>query len=138
MSDMVRAADVVITNEEHLQMLLGLTSPVDAKDLTSKVLTVYDNLQAVAVSLRDSLSASHNGFAACLHDRKEFATSRKYEITHIVDRIGAGDAFSAGLIFGVLTAGDWTRLSTTARRSRHSNTAFPATSARPLERRWNT
>ena len=100
MSDMVRVADVVIANEEHLQMLLGLTSPVDAKDLTSKVLTVYDNLQAVAVSLRDSLSASHNGFAACLNDRKEFATSRKYEITHIVDRIGAGDAFAAGLIYG--------------------------------------
>ena len=100
MSDMVRAADLVIANEEHLQMLLGLTSPVDAKDLTSKVLTVYDNLQAVGVSLRDSLSASHNGFAACLNDRKEFATSRKYEITHIVDRIGAGDAFAAGLIYG--------------------------------------
>jgi 2-dehydro-3-deoxygluconokinase len=100
MSDMVRAADVVIANEEHLQMLLGLTSPVDAKDLTSKILTVYDNLQAVGVSLRDSLSASHNGFAACLNDRKEFATSRKYEITHIVDRIGAGDAFAAGLIYG--------------------------------------
>jgi 2-dehydro-3-deoxygluconokinase len=100
MSDMVRAADLVIANEEHLQMLLGLTSPIDAKDLTSKVLTVYDNLQAVGVSLRDSLSASHNGFAACLNDRKEFATSRKYEITHIVDRIGAGDAFAAGLIYG--------------------------------------
>jgi 2-dehydro-3-deoxygluconokinase len=100
MSDMVRAADVVIANEEHLQMLLGLTSPIDTKDLTSKILTVYDNLQAVGVSLRDSLSASHNGFAACLNDRKEFATSRKYEITHIVDRIGAGDAFAGGLIYG--------------------------------------
>jgi 2-dehydro-3-deoxygluconokinase len=102
MSDMVRMADVVIANEEHLQMLLGLTSPVDAKDLTLKILTVYDNLQAVGVSQRDSLSASHNGFAACLNDRKEFATSRKYEITHIVDRIGAGDAFAAGLIYGWL------------------------------------
>jgi hypothetical protein len=58
MSDMVRAADIVIAKEEHLPMLLGLTSPVDAKDLTSKVLTVYDNLQAVAVSRAHRITAS--------------------------------------------------------------------------------
>jgi 2-dehydro-3-deoxygluconokinase len=106
MSDLVRLSDLVIGNEEHLQMLLGLSSPIDTKELTAQLLTAYDNLQAVAVSLRDSVSASHNGWSACLNDKKEFATSRKYEITHMVDRIGSGDAFAAGLIYG------WMNLST--------------------------
>jgi 2-dehydro-3-deoxygluconokinase len=106
MSDVVRATDVVIAHQGHLQMLLGLPDAVEVQELTSKVLAAYDNVQAVAVSLRDTVSASHNVWAACFNDRKEFAASRKYEITHMVDRIGAGDAFAAGLIYG------WMNLST--------------------------
>jgi 2-dehydro-3-deoxygluconokinase len=60
----------------------------------------YPNLQAVAITLRESKSASHNGWSACLNNRKEFLTSRHYDITHIVDRVGSGDSFAAGLIFG--------------------------------------
>jgi 2-dehydro-3-deoxygluconokinase len=56
----------------------------------------------LAITLRESKSASHNGWSACLHDRKEFLLSRHYEITHIVDRVGGGDSFAAGLIFGLL------------------------------------
>ncbi|MDQ2949997.1 MAG: PfkB family carbohydrate kinase, partial [Acidobacteriota bacterium] len=52
--------------------------------------------------LRESRSASHNGWSACLHDRTEFLVSRHYEITHIVDRVGGGDSFAGGLIFGLL------------------------------------
>ena len=48
-----------------------------------------------------SRSASHNGWSACLDDRKNFLVSRHYEITHIVDRVGGGDAFAGGLIYGL-------------------------------------
>ena len=47
-------------------------------------------------------SASHNGWSACLNDGKEFLVSRHYEITHIVDRVGGGDSFAGGLIYGFL------------------------------------
>ena len=57
-------------------------------------------LQAIAITLRESHSASHNGWSACLNDRKEFLVSRHYEITHIVDRVGGGDCFAGGLIYG--------------------------------------
>jgi len=51
--------------------------------------------------LRESKSASHNGWSACLHDGHAFLVSRHYEITHIVDRVGGGDAFAGGLIYGL-------------------------------------
>jgi 2-dehydro-3-deoxygluconokinase len=60
----------------------------------------------LAITLRESKSASHNGWSACLHDRQEFLLSRHYEITHIVDRVGGGDSFAAGLIFGLLNLPD--------------------------------
>ena len=61
----------------------------------------YPNLKAIAITLRESKSASHNGWSACLNNRKEFLLSRHYEITHIVDRVGGGDAFAGGLIYGL-------------------------------------
>ena len=53
-------------------------------------------MKAIAITLRESKSASHNGWSACLNDRKEFLVSRHYDITHIVDRVGGGDSFAAG------------------------------------------
>jgi 2-dehydro-3-deoxygluconokinase len=70
------------------------------ENLTTKVLHEYPNLKAIAITLRESKSASHNGWSACLNDRKSFMVSRAYDITHIVDRVGAGDSFAAGLIYG--------------------------------------
>ena len=59
------------------------------------------NLKAIAITLRESKSASHNGWSACLHNGKEFLVSRHYDITHIVDRVGGGDCFAGGLIYGL-------------------------------------
>jgi len=110
MPELVKLADLVIANEEDVQMALGISAGVDVHSgrldqtqyqaLTAKVLQQYPNLKAVAISLRESRSASHNGWSACLNNRKDFLTSRHYEITHIVDRVGSGDSFAAGLIYG--------------------------------------
>src|SRR5258708_39316217 len=54
----------------------------------------------LAITVRESKSASHNGWSACLHDRNSFMLSRHYEITHIVDRGGGGHCFAGGLIYG--------------------------------------
>jgi 2-dehydro-3-deoxygluconokinase len=55
----------------------------------------------VAMTLRHSSSASRNNWSACLRDGAGFLTSRRYEIANIVDRVGAGDSFAAGLIYGL-------------------------------------
>jgi 2-dehydro-3-deoxygluconokinase len=55
-----------------------------------------------AITLRESHSASENSWSACLHDGTQFLRSRSYRI-QLVDRVGAGDAFAAGLIYGSLT-----------------------------------
>jgi 2-dehydro-3-deoxygluconokinase len=111
--ELVRFTDVLIANEEDAQAALGLEVEVDVQSgqldrgqyekLTSRVLSAYPNLRAIAITLRESVSASHNGWSACLHDGQSFLTSHRYNITHIVDRVGAGDCFAAGLIYGMLS-----------------------------------
>jgi 2-dehydro-3-deoxygluconokinase len=113
MSELFKFVDVGIANEEDCQKALGIEVDVDVesgklaveqyKALTAKVLAQYSNLKIMAVTLRESISASHNGWSACLNDRQEFLLSRHYDITHIVDRVGGGDAFAGGLIYGLLS-----------------------------------
>ena len=115
MREMVRFVDVAIANEEDCQMALGIAAPVDVQAgkldpahyaaLTGQVLAEFANLKMIAVTLRESYSASHNGWSACLNDRQGFLVSRHYDITHIVDRVGGGDSFAAGLIYGLQTLG---------------------------------
>jgi 2-dehydro-3-deoxygluconokinase len=120
MSDLVKFVDVIIANEEDIQMCLGLNAEMDVssgvldhrryEDLTALVLKTYPNLRAVAVTLRESKSASWNRWSACLntcqHGGNNFLMSRAYDITNIVDRVGSGDSFAGGLIYGMQMLGD--------------------------------
>src|SRR4051794_2643683 len=113
MPELMKYTDVCIANEEDCQMALGIKFEADVhsgeldreayRKLTDTVLQAYPNLGAIGVTLRESKSASHNGWSACLNDRKQFVVSRRYDITHIVDRVGGGDAFAGGLIFALMT-----------------------------------
>lgn len=71
--------------------------------LCRKVFDIFPNLKYQAITLRESHGASHNGWLACLFNGWEFFGSTRYDLTHIVDRVGAGDAFAAGLIYGLGT-----------------------------------
>ena len=112
MPELLKDADVCIANEEDCQMSLGIESKADVHSgqlekshfeaLSNDVLKAYPNLQSIAITLRESHSASHNGWSACLNDRKHFYLSKHYDITHIVDRVGGGDCFGGGLIHGLL------------------------------------
>jgi 2-dehydro-3-deoxygluconokinase len=111
MRELFRLTDVGIANEEDCQKALGIHADVDVNsgkldasqysNLASKVLEEFPNLKVMAITLRESKSASHNGWSACLHDRTSYITSRHYDITHIVDRVGGGDSFAGGLIYGL-------------------------------------
>ena len=113
MSELFAQVDIGIANEEDCQAALGIQADVDVHSgkleaqqyrlLAEKVLNAYPNLKLMAITLRESKSASHNGWSACLHDRNEFLVSRYYDITHIVDRVGGGDSFAGGLIYGLTT-----------------------------------
>ena len=112
MKELFQLVDIGIANEEDCQAALGIASSADVhsgridpshyRALAESVMSAYPNLKMMAITLRESISASHNGWSACLHDGREFLRSRHYDITHIVDRVGAGDSFAAGLIFGLL------------------------------------
>jgi len=111
MGELVKHVDIGIANEEDCQKALGITADVDVEkgrldagayeSLTRKVLERYPKMRLIAITLRESKSADHNGWSACACDGNQFYLSRKYEITDIVDRVGGGDAFAAGLIFGL-------------------------------------
>jgi 2-dehydro-3-deoxygluconokinase len=93
MGEMVGAADILIANEEHLRMVLGFSSPDAA-------LKAHPKLKAVALTIRESESSLKHSCSASLNIGSAVLTSRRYEIGHSVDPVGAGDAFVAGLIYG--------------------------------------
>ncbi len=111
MSELVKYVDVAIANEEDCQKSLGFKVDANVTDghinidkyekLSNYVLTAYPNLKMIAITLRESESADINGWAACLNDRENFYVSKHYDIRDIIDRVGGGDSFCGGLIYGL-------------------------------------
>lgn len=116
MSVMTEYADIIIANEEDCQKSLGLECKSnveggkldneDYKNLSNSLLEKYPNVKKVAITLRESKSADINFWAAALNNGKDFIVSRKYEMYDIVDRVGGGDSFAGGLIYGLNVLGD--------------------------------
>ena len=116
MREIVKFVDVGIANEEDCQKSLGITVSDDdwetsvhsgnlnmeKYDAVAKaVFASVPNLKYQAITLRQSFSASHNGWSDCIYNGDEFIVSKHYDITDIVDRVGGGDSFEAGLIYGL-------------------------------------
>lgn len=111
MSELVKFVDIAVGNEEDCQKSLGVKMDIDIEsgtlrteqyqDITEKILDLYPNIKKVAITLRESHSADYNRWSAVLDNRKEFIVSKKYEIHNIIDRVGSGDSFAAGLIYGL-------------------------------------
>ena len=118
MNPLMEFVDVCIANEEDAERSLGLTAgetDVEAGEIDeagyeklARTLKATYGFETVAITLRESFSASRNGWSAMLHDDKackQPTRSRRYDI-QIVDRVGGGDSFASGLIYGLLTADD--------------------------------
>lgn len=115
MRPLMQYVDICIGNEEDAENCLGFKPQADVnkgktdasgyKEIFKQMAKEF-GFKYVASTLRESYSASHNGWKALLFDGKEFYESKHYDISPIVDRVGAGDSFSAGLIHGLLTYED--------------------------------
>ena len=115
MGKLMEYVDVLIANEEDADKVFGIKAPdtdVTAGELNlegykyvAKELHDRFNLKSAAITLRESISASDNNWSAMLYDGEEYLFSTKYKL-HIVDRVGGGDSFGAGLIYSLISGKD--------------------------------
>jgi hypothetical protein len=112
MRPLMQYVDVCIGNEEDAQLCLGFKPDADVeggKTDASGYHAIFKQMaqdfgfKYVASTLRESFSATHNGWKALIYDGTHFYESKRYDIEPIIDRVGGGDSFSAGLIHGLLT-----------------------------------
>ncbi|HHW79714.1 MAG TPA: sugar kinase [Acholeplasmataceae bacterium] len=113
MIDLMQYVDVMIGNEEDAELCLGFKPGNTDVEKGTVDIQGYKNIfkemkeqfgfKIVSSTLRESFSASHNGWSAIMYDGEQYFESKRYDINPIVDRVGGGDSFSAGLIHGLLT-----------------------------------
>ncbi len=117
MPEMVALCDVAIGNEEDAEMVFGIKAPdtdvksgkvsADAYTYVCQELNQrFPVLKTIAITLRGSISASHNTWSGMLWDQGAVYTAPTYDIEHIVDRVGGGDSFMGGLLYGLHTYPD--------------------------------
>ena len=114
MQELVKHCDVILGNEEDAEMVFGIKPQgVDVKSghvegaayesVGKQLMTKFPKAKKVIITLRGSISASHNSWAGVLWDGRKLYESPTYQITHIVDRVGGGDSFMGGLVYGLMT-----------------------------------
>lgn len=119
MTELTSYCDVVLGNEEDAEMHFGIkpeglkvqTQGHDVKaeaflSVCQQMMEKFPRAKKAITTLRGSISASHNTWAGVMYDGTELLTSPQYQITDIVDRVGGGDSFMGGLIYGLLTYPD--------------------------------
>jgi 2-dehydro-3-deoxygluconokinase len=116
MTGLMEHVDVLFTNEEEAETVFGISAQgtdlhkgqISANGYEEVAVHLRDrfDFDYVSISLRESLSATINNWSGMLYNGKNFYTSRKYHIDSIVDRVGGGDAYSSGIIYGLLTGQD--------------------------------
>jgi 2-dehydro-3-deoxygluconokinase len=112
MPDLVSLCDVALGNEEDAEKVFGIQAPhsdvtagqvdADSYRLVCQALKeLFPNLKTIAITLRGSLSASHNTWSGVLYQDDQFYSAPVYDIYPIIDRVGSGDAFMGGMIYGL-------------------------------------
>ncbi|MBP5218111.1 MAG: sugar kinase [Bacteroidales bacterium] len=119
MPALVEGCDLILGNEEDAEKEFGIKpegfdaehsdGSIDQTRFESvcrQLMERFPRCRKVAITLRGSINANHNTWGGVIFDGETLRESRRYDITHIVDRVGGGDSFMGGLIFGLLTWSD--------------------------------
>lgn len=119
MPALVAGCDVILGNEEDAEKVFGIkpegfevahtggeVNAAEFESVCTQLMTKFPRAKKVIVTLRGSINANHNTWRGCLYSDGSLKISKDYDITHIVDRVGGGDSFMGGLIYGLLTYTD--------------------------------
>ena len=115
MPELVAGCDIILGNEEDAEKVFGIKpegfdvtatkGEVNAAEFESvcrQLMDRFPRAKKVIITLRGSINANHNTWGGVLFDGQKLYQSQRYDITHIVDRVGGGDSFMGGLIYGLL------------------------------------
>lgn len=116
MPDLVAGCDIILGNEEDAEKVFGIkpegfdvtatageVNAAEFESVCTQLMQRFPRARKVIITLRGSINANHNTWGGVLYDGKHLFQSPRYDITHIVDRVGGGDSFMGGLIYGLLT-----------------------------------
>lgn len=116
MPDLVAGCDIILGNEEDAEKVFGIkpegfdvtatageVNAAEFESVCTQLMQRFPRARKVIITLRGSINANHNTWGGVLYDGKQLFQSLRYDITHIVDRVGGGDSFMGGLIYGLLT-----------------------------------
>lgn len=116
MPDLVAGCDIILGNEEDAEKVFcikpegfdvtataGEVNAAEFESVCTQLMQRFPRARKVIITLRGSINANHNTWGGVLYDGKQLFQSPRYDITHIVDRVGGGDSFMGGLIYGLLT-----------------------------------
>lgn len=116
MNQLVECCDIILGNEEDAEKVFGIKPKgfdahqsgghIDSnafKSVCEQLMERFPRAKKIIITLRGSINANHNTWSGVLYDGEKLFESKSYDITHIVDRVGGGDSFMGGLIFGLLT-----------------------------------
>lgn len=117
MPKIVEHCDIILGNEEDADKVFGIhpqntdveqgqVSASDYESVTKQLMQKFPKAKKVIITLRGSVNANHNTWSGVLYNGKKLYEAPKYNITHIVDRVGGGDSFMGGLIFGLMNYKD--------------------------------
>ncbi len=116
MPKLVAGCDVILGNEEDAEKVFGIkpegfeaahtggeVNATEFESVCKQLMAKFPRAKKVIITLRGSINANHNTWRGCLYSNGSLKISKDYDITHIVDRVGGGDSFMGGLIYGLLT-----------------------------------
>lgn len=116
MPDLVAGCDIILGNEEDAEKVFGIkpegfdvtatageVNAAEFESVCTQLMQRFPRARKVIITLRGSINANHNTWGGVLYEGKQLFQSPRYDITHIVDRVGGGDSFMGGLIYGLLT-----------------------------------
>ena len=116
MPALVAGCDIILGNEEDAEVVFGIkpegfdaahtageVNAAEFETVCAQLTMKFPRAKKVIITLRGSVNANHNTWGGCLYSNGKLYISKRYDITHIVDRVGGGDSFMAGLIYGLIT-----------------------------------